>query len=129
MRQQILAHEMERAHELGADTVSVLHISPLRNVDFRKVTSPELEALGETATGVWKSLVRPGDRFISASTGQLFGGLSADQSNGMQAWLDYVFARYQWVRAGHSSALMSGHGAVQRCWSEHGNCRGCPPGG
>lgn len=27
MRQQFLAHEMERAHEMSADTVSVLHIS------------------------------------------------------------------------------------------------------
>jgi len=28
MRQQLLAHEMEKARELGADAVSLLHIAP-----------------------------------------------------------------------------------------------------
>jgi hypothetical protein len=97
MRQQFLAHEMERAQELGANTVSVLHIAPARNTDFRKVTSPKLQTLGETATGVWKKLVRPRDRFISVSTEQLFGNLSVDQLPEMQAWLDYVSTRYAWV--------------------------------
>lgn len=100
MRQQFLAHEMERAQELGASTVSVLHIAPGRNTDFRKVTSPKLETLGETATSVWEKLARPRDRFISVSTEQLFGNLSVDQLPEMQAWLDYVCIRYAWVRAG-----------------------------
>jgi hypothetical protein len=77
MRQQFLAHEMERAHELGADQVSVLHIAPGRNSEFQKVTSPQLRALSDTATGVWKRLVRPAGRFVSISTEQLFGRFSA----------------------------------------------------
>jgi hypothetical protein len=100
MRQQFLAHEMERAQERGANTVSVLHIAPARNTDFRKVTSPELEALGETAASVWKKLVRPRGRFINVSTEQLFGKLSVDQLPEMQAWLEYVCMRYAWLRAG-----------------------------
>lgn len=100
MRQQFLAHEMERAEELGANTVSVLHIAPAHNSDFRKVTSPKLKTLGETATSIWKKLARPPDRFISVSTEQLFGNLSVDQLPEMQAWLDYVCTRYAWVRAG-----------------------------
>jgi hypothetical protein len=104
MRQQFLAHEMERAQELGASTVGVLHVAPARNMDFRKVTSPELKTLGETATSVWKRLVRPRDRFVSVDTEQLFGRLSVDQLPEMQAWLEYVFERYPWVRAG--SALL-----------------------
>jgi hypothetical protein len=64
MRQQLLAHEMERAQELGANTVSVLHIAPARNTDFHKVTSPKLETLGDTATSIWGRLARPHGRFI-----------------------------------------------------------------
>ncbi|MGD0923260.1 MAG: hypothetical protein ABSA70_16075 [Terriglobia bacterium] len=100
MRQQFLANEMERAQELGANKVSVLHISPGCNTDFYKVTSRELESLGQTATSIWKKLVQPRDRFISVSTEQLFGNLSVDQLPEMQAWLDYVSTRYAWVRAG-----------------------------
>ena len=99
MRQQLLAHEMERAHEIGADLVAVLHVAPARNSEFQKVTSPELRALGDTATGVWKRLVKPPDRFISISTEQLFGSLSPAQMPEMQPWLDYVFSRYPWLRA------------------------------
>jgi hypothetical protein len=99
MRQQFLAYEMERAHELDANTVSVLHIAPARNMDFRKVTSSELEPLGDTATGVWKKLARPRDKFISVSTEQLFGELSVGQLPEMRAWLEYMCMRYAWVWA------------------------------
>lgn len=98
MRQQLLADEMERAREMGADVVSVLHVSPACNRDFRCVTSPELENLGGTATGIWNRLVRPYDRFVSMSTEGLFGGLSAQDIPEMAEWLDYVHARYPWVQ-------------------------------
>jgi hypothetical protein len=104
MRQQFLAHEMERNRELGADAVSVLHISPARNTDFHKVTSPELESPGTTAVGIWKRLVGSRNRFISVNTEQLFGGLSANSPAVDQEWLDYINIRYPWVRAGHRTA-------------------------
>lgn len=94
MRQQLLAREMERAHELGADVVSVLHIAPQSNADFRRVTSPQLASLGDTATGVWNRLAQPAGAFISASTEQLFGMLSAEQLPEMEAYLVYIGARY-----------------------------------
>lgn len=97
MRQQFLAHEMEKAREMGAEIVSVLHIAPAHNNDFRRITSPELEKLGESATGVWKRLVKPAGRFISVSTESLFGNLSATQLPEMNAWLDYISARYPWA--------------------------------
>jgi hypothetical protein len=99
MRQQFLAHEMERAHELGADKVSVLHVAPACNSDFQKVTSPELQHLGGKATSVWKRLVTPGDRFVSVSTEQLFGELAVERLPEMREWLKYIFARYQWIQA------------------------------
>jgi hypothetical protein len=83
MRQQFLAHEMEKAHELGVDIVSVLHIAPDHNHDFRRITSPALAGLGDSATGVWKNLVKDG-RFSSVSTEKLFGNLSSDELPEMQ---------------------------------------------
>jgi hypothetical protein len=97
MRQQFLAQEMEKAHELGADIVSVLHIAPAQNYDFRKVTSPELEKVGESAVGIWKKLCTPEGRFISISTEQLFGTLSTKQLPEIKPWVDYIHARYSWV--------------------------------
>lgn len=98
MRQQFLANEMEKAHEMGADVVSVLHIAPAHNGDFRKVTSPELEKLGASATSIWKKLVKPEGRFISVSTEQLFGNLSAEQLPEIKTWVEYIYTRYAWVR-------------------------------
>jgi len=43
--------------------------------------------------------VTPGDRFVSISTEQLFGGLSVERLPEMQEWLEYIFARYPWVQA------------------------------
>jgi len=97
MRQQFLAHEMEKAHEMDADIVSVLHIAPAHNGDFRKVTSPELKKLGESATSIWKKLVKNEGRFISVNTEQLFGNLSIEQLPEMKTWLEYIHARYAWV--------------------------------
>jgi len=97
MRQQLLAHEMERAHEMGADIVTVLHIAPDRNRDFCKVTSPALAGLGQTATRVWSRLVGTDGRFTSTSTEQLFGNLTAEQLPGMQEWLNYIASRYSWL--------------------------------
>jgi len=98
MRQQFLANEMEKAHELGADVVSVLHIAPAHNDNFRKVTSPELEKLGESAISIWKKLAKTEGRFISVSIEKLFGSLSEPQLPKMKSWVEYVHARYQWVR-------------------------------
>lgn len=97
MRQQFLASEMEKARELGADIVTLLHIAPAHNADFRKITSPELEKLGSSATSIWKELVKPEGKFISVSTEQVFGNLSVEQLPEMKSWLEYIYARYTWV--------------------------------
>lgn len=97
MRQQFLANEMEKARELGADVVSVLHIAPAHNNDFRKVTSTELEKLGESATSVWKKLIKDDEKFISVSTESLFGNLSIEGLAEIKGWAEYIYARYPWV--------------------------------
>lgn len=99
MRQQLLAHEMEKAHELDAELVTVLHIAPAHNSNFCRVTSPQLINLGETATSVWRKLVKPGGRFISVSTEQLFGNVSVERFPEIKTWVDYIRARYTWLWA------------------------------
>jgi hypothetical protein len=96
MRQQFLAHEMEQAGELGADVVSLLHIAPHHNHDFRWVTSAALNPLGDTAVDVWKALT-PSDRFASISTEELFGPMLAPPRPEMRAWQAYIAARYPWA--------------------------------
>ena len=97
MRQQYLAYEMEKAHEMGADIVSVLHIAPAHNHDFQKITSPELKKLGESAVDVWKELVKSDKRFISVSIESLFGNLSEEQFPEIKTWVDYIHDRYRWL--------------------------------
>jgi hypothetical protein len=97
MRQQFLAHAMEKARELEADIVSLLHIAPAANRDFRRVTSPGLRALGESATQIWSRLVRPPGRFLSVSTEALFGGFAVRDFPPLTRWWDYVSTRYRWL--------------------------------
>jgi hypothetical protein len=97
MRQQFLANEMEKAHELGADIVTLLHIAPSHNTDFRKITSPALKSLGASVVAVWKNLLKPGDRFTSVMTEQLFGHLPQSVLSKMSLWSEYISVRYPWV--------------------------------
>lgn len=97
MRQQLLAHEMETAKQPEADIVSLLHIAPAHNTDFRKVTSPALKPMGDTAAGVWARLVKPADRFKSVGTEGLFNPLLAKPPAGLEPWAEYLKQRYPWV--------------------------------
>lgn len=97
MRQQLLAYETEKVHELGADIVSLLHISPAHNLDFRTITSPRLESRGLSATDVWKTLVTLPGRFISISTESLFGQLDLSCYPELLEWQTYIQARYTWM--------------------------------
>lgn len=94
MRQQFLASKMEKAHELGADVVSLLHISPEANYDFKRNTSSLLSGLGDTPTEIWKRLVKPEGRFISVNTEDLFRGFITEE---MQDWKHYMQERYIWL--------------------------------
>lgn len=99
MRQQLLAHEMEKARELGSDEVGLVHIAPAHNLDFRTITSPLLKTPGlpESATEVWKSLVTLPGRFISVGTETLFGHLDPERFPELKDWQNYIQARYTWI--------------------------------
>lgn len=98
MRQQLLASAMEKSSELGADTVSLLHIAPARNRQLERVTSPQLTDLSDTVTGVWQRLVTKADRFHSVSIEALFGGFEIDGHPEMRPWWEYTSSRYPWFR-------------------------------
>ncbi len=77
----------------------MLHIAPARNADFRRITSPALRRISDTATSVWARLVEPTDRFLSVSTESLFGRLTSESMDGMGDWLEFVRVRYPWALA------------------------------
>jgi hypothetical protein len=97
MRQQFLAHEMEKFHELSADIVSLMHISPDHNLDFKRITSERLRPLGNTATDAWNRLVEPYGRFMSVPTEVLFSELNPQRFPTLADWTDYINSRYSWV--------------------------------
>ena len=100
MRQQLLAHEMEKAGEQQATKVTLLHIAPEHNQDIRRITSPNLQRFADpndSPFDVWKKLVRPEERFISKHTEELFAPVLSNPPRELQPWRDYISKRYVWV--------------------------------
>jgi hypothetical protein len=98
MRQQLLAHEMEKYGELGAEVVTVMHVSPAKNTDFERVTSPGLAELGDSATDGWKSLLRKPDRLVRVCTQDLFQSFDVGAFPGLIDWHNYSESRYEFGR-------------------------------
>lgn len=69
MRQQLLAHELEKARSLGADRVRVVHVCPSANTAYQQsLQRPTQRALGQTVGEVWLRLLRRPDRFVSVDS-------------------------------------------------------------
>jgi hypothetical protein len=98
MRQQFLVHEMQKAHEMGASRVALLHIAPAANPYFQRVTSAQLAPLGAGVTAIWRMLVQPPGAFVSISTEALFGPMWSAPWLALREWRDYVGARYRWMQ-------------------------------
>ena len=65
MRQQLLAHELEKAGAHGVDRVRVAHVLPPANVGYqRSLYGSGAKALGGTVDEVWQQLLRHTDRFV-----------------------------------------------------------------
>jgi hypothetical protein len=66
VRQQLLAHELEKARAHGADRVRVLHVLPPDNEAYQaSLARPEHRALGASVSEVWQRLLALPDRFLS----------------------------------------------------------------
>jgi len=94
MRQQFLANEMEKAEELGADIVSILHISPECNKELRTITSPNLVENGKDVFIKWSDIINNKDRFRSIHTEDLFGGMDYQKTPDLIDWWNYIIDRY-----------------------------------
>jgi GNAT superfamily N-acetyltransferase len=79
MRQQLLAHAMETAHEGGTDVVRVLHVSPAGNNGLRtSLNRASHRAVGDDVFDVWRALLRRPDRFVSLDSRALCSTASAE---------------------------------------------------
>ena len=66
VRQQLLAHELEKARAHGADVVRVVHVLSPDNVAYQQsLVRDESRALGSTVEDVWRQLLVRPDRFSS----------------------------------------------------------------
>ncbi len=87
---------MEKAGELWASRVSVLHIAPRANDDLKRVTSPGLARLDPgSAVKTWEMVVCD-QRFVSVYTEELFGRFSWRSFPALHHWWDYIEKRYAW---------------------------------
>jgi hypothetical protein len=65
VRQQLLAHELEKAGAQGADRVRVVHVLPGGNMAYHASLHGTLAPLlGATVKDVWRRLLRHTDRFV-----------------------------------------------------------------
>ncbi len=66
MRQQLLAHELEKDRVHGADRVRVAHVLPAANTAYQQsMHRPAQRDLGASVAEVWAGLLRRPDRFLS----------------------------------------------------------------
>lgn len=66
VRQQLLAHELEKARAHDADRVRVLHVlAPGNHAYQASLVRPEHRALGSSVSEVWQRLVGECDRFMT----------------------------------------------------------------
>ncbi|MDQ0325535.1 hypothetical protein J2R99_001384 [Rhodopseudomonas julia] len=98
LRQQMLAFQMQKAREDGAERVRVLHIAPSANLALRKVTSPTLQRFGKDVFAVFRGLLQKPEDFVSRSTEALFRPLIDGLGPG-DPWASYLDERYRFLIA------------------------------
>lgn len=70
MRQQLLAHRLEKDHAHGAEVVRVLHVLAPANSGYQdSLVRAEHRALGGSVDEVWAKLLRATDRFAHVDPG------------------------------------------------------------
>ncbi|MDQ6613314.1 MAG: hypothetical protein M3083_00725 [Actinomycetota bacterium] len=71
-RQQLLAHEMEKAHEGAAAAVRVLHVSPATSSALRSSLNRDSHRdAGCDVFAIWRAMVRDSERFVTLDAAAL----------------------------------------------------------
>lgn len=95
MRMTLLAQEMERAGELGADMVSICLITPAANVDYlNRITSEGLRPYGNSVHKVWSNLM--GEKFRAIQSESLITAIESVATAKWSNWAKYLSTRYGW---------------------------------
>ena len=68
VRQQLLAHELEKDQVLKAERVRVLQVSAAGNTAYQQALRPNHRAVGDSVSQVWAKLLRRSDRFVSVDS-------------------------------------------------------------
>ena len=82
--------------ETDADIVTVLHVCPQANSEFRdRVTSPHLANIfpQKGTLEIWKKLV-PQSNFMSISVGDLLHTIRQHAETSDEGWTNYLSTRY-----------------------------------
>jgi hypothetical protein len=95
LRQQMLAFQMEKDREAGAERVRVLHISPAGNRRLHAVTSRPLKRFGTDAFAVFAETLVDSGAFIGQSIEHVFGPLMAEIPE--DPWAAYLAGRYTFL--------------------------------
>jgi len=101
MRLQLLAASMaepvpgENKGEMGADIVSLLHVSPSANSGLREtITTPALKTLGTDIYEIWEQIA-PKGRFCHIDSEKLIGTATSEATPaGFENWADWLKRRY-----------------------------------
>ncbi len=97
LRQQLLAFQMQAAHEDGTERVRVMHISPSPNHALHAVTAPALRSRGDDVFEVFRTLLVRPDDFVSRSTTAVFGKALSEAEGEGRPWADYLLDRYSFL--------------------------------
>ncbi len=93
----ILGKRDGKAHELGVDIVSLMHISSVQNSDFQKMISPQLDMIGGSPISVLGKLIREKSKFVGISTENLFDSSIVSEHQRLSGWKECISLRYKWV--------------------------------
>jgi ARG/rhodanese/phosphatase superfamily protein/restriction endonuclease-like protein len=86
-RQQLLAYEMERTHELGSDRVRVVHLAPEANTElWSSLTRPSHRAAGADLGTAWNAVLRYPDRFLTIDPETAFRHVVSDDFRDRYGW-------------------------------------------
>jgi hypothetical protein len=102
LRQQMLATGMQRAAELEAEAVRVLHISPMGNRALHKVTAPALRRFGDDAFEAFGAVLTDPSAFVGRGIEQVFGSRIAATPD--DPWSAYLTDRYAFLAPATAAA-------------------------